>query len=73
MSKIELPGEKRKGPLTLHGRSRAISVKEFNALSAEQRLTMIHSAQGRDKYNLLLDAADGRQLLQILPPRTYTC
>lgn len=69
MSKIELPGEKRRGPLTLRGRSRAISAKEFNALSAEERLAMIHSAQGRDKYKLLLDAADGRQLLQILPPQ----
>ncbi|MCD4689438.1 MAG: DUF6178 family protein [Desulfuromonadaceae bacterium] len=69
MSKIELPGEKRKGPLTLRSRSRATSVKEFNALSAEERLIMVHGAQGRAKYDLLLDATDGQQLLQLLPPQ----
>lgn len=49
--------------------SKAARVKELNALPVEERLAMIHSAQGKDKYNLLLDAADGRQLLQILPPQ----
>lgn len=69
MSKIELPGEKRTDPLTLLRRSRAISAKEFNALSFEERLVMVHGAQGRDKFKLLLDAADGQQLLQLLPPQ----
>ncbi len=69
MSKNELPGEKRRGSLTLRGRSRAISAQEFNALSAEERLVVIHGAQGRDKYDLLLDAADCQQLLQLLPPQ----
>ncbi|APG28619.1 hypothetical protein A7E78_12655 [Syntrophotalea acetylenivorans] len=49
--------------------SKAARVKELNALPVEERLAMIHSAQGKDKYSLLLDAADGQQLLQILPPQ----
>ncbi len=67
MSKIELPGEKRRGSLTQLRRSRGISSKKFNALSAEERLVLIHSAQGKAKYDLLLDAVDCRQLLQLLP------
>lgn len=69
MSKIELPGEKRRDALVQLRRSRAIAAKNFNALSFEERLVMVHGAQGRDKYNLLLDAADGQQLLQLLPPQ----
>lgn len=30
---------------------------------------MVHGAQGRDKFKLLLDAVDGQQLLQLLPPQ----
>lgn len=69
MSKMELSGEKRRDPLALLRRSRTVSAKEFNALSFEERLVMVHSAQGRDKFKLLLDAADGQQLLQLLPPQ----
>lgn len=69
MSKIEPLGEKRSDSQTLLRRPRAISAKEFNALSFEERLVMVHGAQGRDKFKLLLDAADGQQLLQLLPPQ----
>jgi hypothetical protein len=69
MSKIELPGEKRRDSLAQLRRSRAISARDFNALSFEERLVMVHGAQGREKYKLLLDAADGPQLLQLLPPQ----
>ncbi len=49
--------------------SKAARVQELNALPVEERLAVIHSAQGKDKYSLLLDAADGQQLLQVLPPQ----
>ncbi|MEZ4485029.1 MAG: DUF6178 family protein [Syntrophotaleaceae bacterium] len=69
MSKIEPLGEKRSDSQPLLRRPRVISAKEFNALSFEERLVMVHGAQGRDKFRLLLDAADGQQLLQLLPPQ----
>ena len=69
MSKIESLGEKRRDSQPLLRRPRAISAKEFNALSFEERLVMVHGAQGRDKFKLLLDAVDGQQLLQLLPPQ----
>ena len=69
MAGNDLPDEKNMDQLTPHRRSRSITAREFNALSFDERLVMVHGAQGRDKYNLLLDAADGCQLLQLLPPQ----
>ncbi len=67
MAKIELPGEKRKGHLTLLRRPRTLTPKEFNALSFEERLEMVRLAEGRAKYQLILDAADCGELVQALP------
>jgi hypothetical protein len=67
MTKIELPGEKRKGRLTLLRRPRALTPKEFNALSFEERLEMVRLAEGRAKYQLILEAADCGDLVQALP------
>ncbi len=49
--------------------NRALRAREFNALSAEERLAVIHVARGRDKYDLLLDAEDRQQMVTLLPPQ----
>ena len=67
MSHIESANAKRKHSQSLLRRSRATRARELNDLPAEERLALIHSAQGKTKYDLLLDAADGQQLLQLLP------
>jgi hypothetical protein len=67
MSKIELPGEKRKGHLTLLRRARTITSREFNALTFDERLEMIRLAAGRTQYQLILEAADSAELVQALP------
>jgi len=67
MTRIELPGEKSVQHLTLLRQSRVISPKEFNALSADERLAMIRNADNHQRYRLLIEAADGRDLLQRLP------
>ncbi len=67
MTKIELPGEKRKGHLTLLRRPRALTPKEFNALSFEERLEIVRLAEGRAKYQLILEAADCGELVHALP------
>jgi Family of unknown function (DUF6178) len=67
MSHIESANAKRKHSQSLLQRSRATRARELNDLPAEERLALIHSAQGKAKYDLLLDAADGQQLLQLLP------
>lgn len=67
MTRIELPGEKSIQHLTLLRQSRLISAKEFNALSADERLAIIRNADNTQRYRLLIEAADGRELLQRLP------
>ncbi|MEZ4599994.1 MAG: DUF6178 family protein [Syntrophotaleaceae bacterium] len=67
MSKIELPKEKHVGHLTLLRRARTITPKEFNALSFAERLEIVRLSDGRAKYNLILEAADGRELVRALP------
>ncbi len=69
MSHLESTDTKRKHSRSLLRRTGAARARELNALPVEERLALVHSAQGRDKYDLLLDAADGRQLLQLLPPQ----
>ncbi len=49
--------------------NRALRARELNALPAEERLAVIHAARGRDKYDLLLDAEDGQQMVTQLPPQ----
>jgi hypothetical protein len=67
MIKIELPGEKRKGHLTLLRRPRTLTPREFNALTFEERLEMVRLAEGRAKYQMILEAADCGELVQALP------
>ena len=69
MTRIELPAEKRIGHLTLLREARNITPREFNALSAAERLELISCAQGRQKYRLLLEAADIEALVPQLAPQ----
>lgn len=67
MSSIELPPDKTKGHLTLLRPSRSLTPKEFNALTFEERLRIIRNASGRQKYDLVIEAADARELVRRLP------
>ena len=69
MTRIELPAEKRIGHLTLLREARTITPREFNALSAGERLELISCTQGRQKYRLLLEAADIEALVPQLAPQ----
>ena len=69
MTRIELPAEKRIGHLTLLREARSITPREFNLLSAEERLELISCAQGGEKYRLLLEAADIETLVPQLAPQ----
>jgi Family of unknown function (DUF6178) len=64
MSRIELPAEKQVGHLKLLREPRRITSKEFNALSANERLDIIRRVSGRQKYNLLIEANDAEALVQ---------
>ena len=64
MHDIELPTEKRVGPLKLLREPRRITTREFNALSSEERLGIIRRSHGRQRYNLLIEAVDAEALLQ---------
>ncbi|MEJ2202227.1 MAG: DUF6178 family protein, partial [Desulfuromonadaceae bacterium] len=64
MERIELPAERRVGHLKLLREPRRISSREFNALSADERLDLVRRLSGRAKYNLLIEAADAENLVQ---------
>lgn len=67
MARIDLPREKKVKHLTLLREPRRLSGKEFNALAFAERLEMVRSAHGRDKYNLLIEARDAEELVRRLP------
>ncbi len=67
MTRIELPSEKKVNHLTLLRQPRQISGKEFNALSADERLMMISAADSGQRYRLLIEAVDGPELMARLP------
>ncbi len=66
MSQINLPGSRKVGHLTLVREPRTISPREFNALSASERLDMIRATPGRAKYDLLIEASDAEDLAKAL-------
>lgn len=67
MTHIELPSEKQVKHLTLLRQSRPISGKEFNAMTADERLMMIRAADSGQRYRLLLEAVDGPELMTRIP------
>jgi hypothetical protein len=67
MLRIDLPQEKKKGHLTLLRETRTLRAGEYNALTVEERLRIVRNAVGRQKYDLIIEAADGTELVQRLP------
>lgn len=67
MARIELPKEKRVRHLTLLRQSRPLSPREFNVLSAAERLEIIGRSPAREKLQLLIEAADAEELVPQLP------
>ncbi len=66
MTKIELPRRKTYGHLTLLREPRRIGLQEFNALDFTERLDIVRQTPGTGKYELLLEARDGEQLVAAL-------
>ncbi len=67
MVKIDLPGERKVGHLTLLRSPRAITSREFHTLPMDERLAIVRSAEGRAKYQLLLESEDAERLIRNLP------
>ncbi|GAB4181492.1 MAG: hypothetical protein Tsb0017_01290 [Geothermobacteraceae bacterium] len=58
---------RRVGHLTLLKQPKKLTSREFNALPFAERLEMVQQAAGRRKYDLIIDAADARELVACLP------
>ncbi|SHI47726.1 hypothetical protein SAMN02745165_00167 [Malonomonas rubra DSM 5091] len=69
MTQINLPNERHVGHLTLLRQGRKISVQEYNALSRSERMAMIRQANGKQKYDLLINASDANRLTAQLHPQ----
>jgi len=67
MARIELPREKKVKHLTLLREPRRLTGKEFNALAFAERLEIVRTAQGRHKYDLLIEAQDAHEIVRRLP------
>jgi hypothetical protein len=67
MARFDLPREKKVKHLTLLRAPRRLTPREFNALTFAERLEMARSAQGRQKYDLLIEAQDAEELVRRLP------
>lgn len=67
MVRIDLPHEKRVKHLTLLREPRRLTPREFNAIAFAERLEMVRTAQGRHKYDLLIEAQDAEELVRRLP------
>jgi len=69
MTKITLPKTRQVGHLTLLRQGREISLKEYHTLTAAEQLQMIHQAQGKQKYDLLINAQHVNLLVPQLHPQ----
>ncbi len=69
MTRINLPAKRQVGHLTLLRQGRKISLKEYNALAIDEQLSMIRQAQGREKYDLLINATEVEKLVPQLHPQ----
>jgi Family of unknown function (DUF6178) len=65
--KIKLPPEKQVGHLTLLRQPGALSAGQLNALSFEERLDIVRSADGKQKCQLICEAKDGVRIVKRLP------
>ena len=69
MSRFELPAHRKVNHLTLHREQRKITIREYHALSSSERLEMIRQSQGKEKYDLILNAPDAVKLVPKLHPQ----
>ena len=69
MTKIPLPEKRQVGHLTLLRQGQEISLPEYNALTTDEQLHMVHQAQGRQKYDLLLNSQHIEKLVPQLHPQ----
>lgn len=69
MTRFELPAHRKVNHLTLHRQERKISIKEYHALSSSERMEMIRQSQGKEKYDLILNAPDVEELVPALHPQ----
>ncbi len=63
MPKISLPKERKVGHLTVLRQQRNISYAEFANLTQSEQLEIIHNAEGKQKYDLLLNSQNAEQLV----------
>lgn len=71
MAKLTLPGSRKVGHLTLLREPRKISLGDFNKLPHDEQLALLRACSGRQKYQLLVEAADGPDLVASLPAQEY--
>ncbi len=69
MTEISLPAKRQVGHLTLLRQNRKISLAEYNTLTTDEQLHMIHQAQGKQKYDLLINAQQVEKLVPQLHPQ----
>jgi len=69
MTKISLPAKRQVGHLTLLRQERNISLTEYNALTIDEQLHLIHQARGKQKYDLLINAKQIEKLIPQLHPQ----
>ncbi|MDX2494483.1 MAG: DUF6178 family protein [Desulfuromusa sp.] len=69
MTKISLPAKRQVGHLTLLRQERNISLTEYNALTTDEQLHLIHQARGKQKYDLLINAQQIEKLIPQLHPQ----
>ena len=69
MTKITLPEKRQVGHLTLLRQGRNITPEEYNALTANEQLSMIHQARGKQKYDLIINSQNNEKLVPQLHPQ----
>ena len=69
MTKITLPSKRQVGHLTLLRQGRNISLAEYNALTTDEQLNMIHQARGKQKYDLIINSQHNDKLVPQLHPQ----
>ena len=69
MTKITLPEKRQVGHLTLHRQGRKISLQEYNALTLDEQLSMVHNTKGKEKYDLLINSKYVEKIVPQLHPQ----
>ncbi len=69
MTKITLPAERQVGHLKVLRKQRDISFSEFASLTAKEQLEIIRAADGKKKFDLLLNSQNAERLVPQLHPQ----